>query len=133
MADGVVRAGRDGNRAGQAELTLDLPRPAWWSKDVPFDKTGQTQLGWAKEAAARYREAAAKAPGRSSAKSKAFGALKAEMGVTGVTGVTDSVTEAESVTPSVTDVAEAERSVTPSVTVSKGALRAKRWREKQRT
>ena len=92
---------------------------------MPFDKTGQTQLGWEKEAAARYREAAAKAPGRSSAKSKAFGALKAEMGVT---GVTDSVTEAESVTPSVTDVAEAER----SVTVSKGALRAKRWREKQR-
>ena len=126
MADGVVRAGRDGNRAGQAELTLDLPKPAWWSKDVQFDKTGKTQLGWAKEAAARYREAAAKAPGRSSAKSKAFGALKAEM------GVTDSVTEAKSVTPSVTDVAEAERSVTPSVTVSKGALRAKRFREKQR-
>ena len=93
---------------------------------MPFYKTGQTQLGWAKEAAARYREAAAKAPGRSSAKGKAFGALKAEMGVTD--SVTDSVTEAKSVTPSVTDVAEAER----SVTVSKGALRAKRFREKQR-
>ncbi len=87
-------------------MVLDLPNPPWWSKDVPFDKTGQTQLGWAKEGAARYREAAAKAPGRSSAKSKAFGALKAEMGVTGVT---------------------------PSVTVSKGALRAKRFRDKNRT
>ena len=89
---------------------------------MPFDKTGKTQLGWAKEAAARYREAAGKAPGRSSAKSKAFGALKAEM------GVTDSVTEAKSVTPSGTNVSEAEQ----SVTVSKGALRAKRFREKSR-
>ena len=101
-------------------MTLDLPKPAWWSKDVPFDPTGKTQLGWAKEAAARYREAAAKAPGRPVAKSKAFGALKAEMGVTDVAdAVTDSVTEAES--------------VTPSVTVSKGALRAKRFRDKNRT
>ena len=90
-------------------MVLDLPNPPWWSADVPFDPTGKKQLEWAKEGAARYRAAH---PER--------------YGVT--PSVTESVTAPKRVTPSVTDVAEAER----SVTVSKGALRAKRWREKQR-
>ena len=88
-------------------MTLDLPKPAWWSKDVEFDPTGKTQLEWAKEAAAAYRAAHPERYG-------------------GAPSVTP---EPKSVTPSVTNVTEEER----SVTVSKGALRAKRWRERKRT
>ena len=86
-----------------------LPKPPWWGPDVEFDPTGEQQMGWARAGAAAYRAAH---PER--------------YGVT--PSVTEGVTAPESVTPSVTDVTEAER----SVTVSKGALRAKRWREKQR-
>ncbi len=59
-----------------------LRRPAWWEGD--FDTTGKTQLGWAVEAAAAYREAM-------------------DLGVTRpAPSVTPSVTRPKSVTPSVT-------------------------------
>ena len=75
-----------------------LRKPPWWSPDVEFDPTGETQRGWAREGAAAYRAAHPERYG---------------------------------VAPGVTNVTEAERSVT-NVTVSKGASRAKRWREKRR-
>ena len=82
-----------------------LRKPPWWSPDVEFDPTGETQRGWARAGAAAYRAAHPERYGEGA-----------------------SVTAPKSVTPSVTNVTEAE----PSVTVSKGALRAKKWREKRR-
>ena len=72
-----------------------LSKPWWWSEDVEFDVTGETQRGWARDGAAAYRAAHPERYGVS-------------------LGVTDSVTPLK------------------SVTVSKGALRARRWRKKQR-
>lgn len=88
-----------------------LRRPEWWSEDVPFDVTGETQRGWARAAAAAYR------------------ALYPERyGVT--PSVTESVTPPKSVTSSVTS----SGSVTEGVTSKKDrtAARVRRWREKQR-
>ena len=86
-----------------------LRKPPWWSADVEFDPTGETQREWAREGASAYRAAQ---PGR-------YGEGAS---------VNKSVTAPKSGTRSVTNVSEAEQ----SVTVSKGALRAKKWREKQR-
>ena len=102
-------------------MTLDLPRPAWWSADVPFDKTGKTQLGWAKEAAAAYRAAHPERYGVTPSVTDS---------VTSVTSVTKSVTSGEK---SVTSVTPERHSVTESVTKKdKTAERTRRWREKRK-
>ena len=90
-----------------------LRKPPWYSPDVFFDETGETQLEWAKAGAAAYRAAHPERYGEGASVTKS---------------VTEGVTAPKSVTPSVTNVSEAEQ----SGTVSKGALRAKKWREKQR-
>ena len=97
-----------------------LRKPLWYSPDVEFDETGKAQLERAKAGAAAYR----------AAHPERYGASPSVTGsVTSVTkSVTEGVTAPKSVTPSVTNVSEAEQ----SVTVSKGALRAKKWREKRR-
>ena len=103
-------------------MAAGLSRPWWWKGD--FDTTGKTQLGWAKEAAAKYRENAAKEAetqgSRQSDGDRAqFEALKKKI------GVTPSVTPPESVTPS---ASVTPFSVTPPVTPS-DAERKRRWRE----
>ena len=90
-------------------MAVTLRKPPWWSPDVEFDPTGKAQLERAKAGAAAYRAAHPERYGEGAS-------------------VTKSVTAPKSVTPSVTNVSEAEQ----SVTVSKGALRAKRFREKRR-
>ena len=108
-------------------MTLDLPRPAWWSQDVPFDKTGKTQLGWAKEAAAAYRAAHPERYGVTpSVTDSVTSAGKS------VTSVTKSVTSPKSVTQSVTGVTDTVTGVTSVTTIiskqEKTAERTRRWR-----
>ena len=109
-----------------------LRTPWWYSPDVFFDLTGETQRGWAREGAARYRAAHPERYGKGDTPS-----VTPSKSVTAShRSVTKSVTSGKK---SVTSVTPERHSVTESVTESvtskkdKTAERTRRWREKQRT